>query len=122
MDFGIKDIPVLGDAWKAVSGDPESVKAAYDKIMAQSMAMGEQNKNFIMGQQGKAQQYYAPINHMFQSMYGTEGIQAPMTPGVPGSQPLQQPAMQAPQQPGTINQMMGQAPSMGKASAFRGGR
>lgn len=72
---------------KMLFGDPEAIKAAYDKAMADAKTGGKDITNFLMGQQGKAQQYFAPLSHLFQSAYGTEGIQAPQIPqaGAPGS-------------------------------------
>lgn len=76
------------EAKKTIFGDPEAIKAAYDKAIGLSQTGSKQIQDFLMGQQGKAQQYFIPLQHMFNSAYGTEGIQAPQTPGVPGSGPL----------------------------------
>ncbi len=73
---------------KGIFGDPEAIKAAYDKAIGMAQTGGQNIQGFLMGQQGKAQQYYAPLQHMFNASYGTEGLQAPQTPGVPGSGPL----------------------------------
>jgi len=77
------------DIWNEVRGNPQDIKAAYDQAMARAQQGGQQTKDFLLGQQAKAQQFYAPMQKMFQGMYGTGGIQAPQVPGVPGSQPLQ---------------------------------
>jgi hypothetical protein len=100
MDFSLGDIPIVGDVYKGVFGDPDAVKAAYDKQIEASKAAQAQMQNFLMGQKGQAQGFYAPIQHMFQGAYGTEGIQAPQIPGAPGATPIQS--------------MYGQAPDPGK--------
>lgn len=70
----------FGEGKKALFGDPEAIKAAYEKAMGDARAGGKDITNFLMGQQGKAQQYYAPLANLFQSTYGTQGIQAPQIP------------------------------------------
>lgn len=80
----------VGGVKKMLFGDPDSIKKAYDDMINVSQAGQKNIQNFLMGQQGKAQQYFSPIQHMFNSAYGTEGLQAPQVPqGVPGSTPLQ---------------------------------
>lgn len=73
----------FGGVKKMLFGDPEAIKKAYDQAMSDAKAGGQQITNFLMGQQGKAQQYYAPLQHMFQSAYGTEGIRGPQIPQAP---------------------------------------
>lgn len=80
----IGDVPILGDIHKGIWGDPESVKAAYDKQIEASKAAQQQMQQFLMGQKGQAQAFYTPMNDMFKNMYGTQGIAAPQTPKVPG--------------------------------------
>lgn len=82
----------FGGVKKMLFGDPESIKKAYDDMIAKSGAMGEANKQFLLGQQGKALQRYAPIQQMFNSAYGSQGIKGPQVPQVPQ---------------GNINQMFG---------------
>ncbi len=84
----IGSIPVVGDVFNELRGNPDEVKAAYDKAMGMSKQQTEQLKQFLMGQQQKTLGYYAPMQQMMQSAYGTKGLQAPTTPGVPGSTPL----------------------------------
>jgi len=81
---------IFGEGKKALFGDPDAIKAAYDKAIGLSQSGGENIKQFLLGQQAKAQQFYQPLQHMFNASYGTEGLQAPQTPGVPGSGPLAQ--------------------------------
>ncbi len=69
-------------------GDPNAAKAALDQATQTSQAGAANIKNFLMGQQAKAQQFYAPLQHMFNASYGTEGIQAPQTPRAPEAGPL----------------------------------
>ena len=70
-----------GGIKKMLFGDPDAIKKAYDEAMGRSERMGKETRDFLLGQQAKAQQYYAPIQHMFQSAYGTEGLMAPQVPG-----------------------------------------
>lgn len=80
----------FGGVKKMLFGDPEATKKAYDEAMNRSMQMGQDTKNFLMGQQGKALNYYAPLQRMFQGAYGTQGIQGPQIPQAPGVGPLAQ--------------------------------
>lgn len=79
-----------------LEGDPNGIKAAYDKAIAQSQASASNIVNFLGKSKQEAQGYYAPMQHMFSNAYGTEGIQAPQVP---------QAAQQPPQ-----GQMPGQSP------------
>lgn len=74
----------FGGVKKMLFGDPDAIKAAYEKAMGDARRGGQDITNFLLGQQGKAQQYFAPISHMFQSAYGTEGIQGPQIPQAAG--------------------------------------
>lgn len=65
---------------KTIFGDPEAIKEAYERAMRDAKAGGKDITDFLMGQQGKAQQYFAPLANLFQSAYGTQGIQGPQTP------------------------------------------
>jgi hypothetical protein len=76
----LDDIPIVGDIKKGVFGDPNAVKAAYDAQIKASQQNAEQMKQFLLGQQGKAQAFYAPMQHMFRNYYGTQGIQGPQVP------------------------------------------
>ncbi len=80
----------FGGVKKMIFGDPDAQKKAYDDAAKMSQTGSENIKNFLMQQQGKAQQYYAPLQHMFSAAYGTEGLQAPQTPQAPGVGPLSQ--------------------------------
>jgi len=88
MDFSLSDIPIAGDIYNAIRGNPDAIKGAYDQQIAASKAAQQQLQSFLMGQKGNTLAYYAPVQHMFQKAYGTEGIQGPMIPGVPGSKPV----------------------------------
>ena len=70
----------FGGVKKMLFGDPDAIKKAYDQAIGLSQQGSKDIKDFLLGQQGKAQQYYQPLQHMFQSAYGTEGIAAPQTP------------------------------------------
>ena len=70
----------FGGVKKMLFGDPDAIKKAYDQAIGLSQQGSKDIKDFLLGQQGKAQQYYAPLQNMFQSAYGTEGIAAPQTP------------------------------------------
>lgn len=73
-----------GGVKKMLFGDPDAIKKAYDQAMSDAKQGGRDITNFLMHQQGRAQQYYAPLQHMFSAAYGTEGLQAPQTPQAPG--------------------------------------
>jgi hypothetical protein len=89
MDFGLGDVPILGDIYNAARGNPNEIKAAYDAQIKASQQQAAQMQQFLMGAKGQAQQFYGPIQHMFQQAYGTEGLQAPQTPqGTAGMGPL----------------------------------
>lgn len=83
---GLSDVPVIGDVWSGLWGDPEAVKSAYDAQIQASKDSQRQLQQFLMGQKGAAQGIYAPMQHMFKSTYGTEGMQAPQTPAAPVGQ------------------------------------
>lgn len=76
---------IYKDAVNVAKGNPDEIKAAYDQAMAASQANAGQVRDFLMGGKAQAQGYYAPLQHMFQGAYGTEGIQAPQTPAFPQS-------------------------------------
>src|SRR6478752_1451857 len=70
----------FGGIKNALMGDPDAAKKAIDQATQISQTGSENIKNFLLGQQAKAQQYYAPLQHMFSAAYGTEGMQAPQIP------------------------------------------
>lgn len=75
------------EAKKYLFGDPDAIKQAYEQAMGMSRQMGQESKDFLMGQQAKALQFYAPMQQMFTSMYGTKGMKPAQAPGVPGATP-----------------------------------
>jgi hypothetical protein len=58
-------------------------KAALDQAGQQTTQDTQNLVNFYMGQQAKAQGYYKPLQQMFNTSYGTGGIQAPVLPRKP---------------------------------------
>lgn len=80
MGFSLGDVPVVGDIYNSVRGDPDAVKAAYDQQIKASQDAQAKMQAFLMGAKGQAQRFYAPLQHMFAGAYGTEGIQAPQVP------------------------------------------
>lgn len=92
MAFSLKDIPLIGEPLyevrQGIHGNPDAIKDAYDKQIAATKEQSEAMKQFLLGQKGQAQAFYAPLQHMFQSSYGTEGLQAPQTPQATGVGPL----------------------------------
>ncbi len=78
----------FGGIKNMLSGDPDAAKKALDQATALSQTGSQNITNFLMGQQAKAQQFYKPLQHMFDASYGTEGIQAPQAPMAPGVGPL----------------------------------
>lgn len=102
----LKDIPVIGeslyDVRQGLHGNPDAIKAAYDQQIQASKEHAERMKQFLMEQKGQAQAFYAPVQHLFQSAYGTEGLMPPQIPGVQGGGPISQlyaPPQSAPPQP-----------------------
>ena len=85
----VRDVPILGDLHKGLFGDPEAIKASYDQAINLSQQGGKDIQNFLMGQQGKAQQYFAPVQNMFQGMYGTQGLRPQQTGPQPAVGPIQ---------------------------------
>lgn len=84
MGFSLGDIPIVGDVYNGLRGNPDEIKAAYDKMM-QTMQQGTSGiQQFLMGQQSKALRYFDPVQHMLRGAYGTEGIQGPQVPGAAG--------------------------------------
>lgn len=111
MGFSLLDVPVIGDIYNAVTGDPRGQKEAYDAQIQASKDSQARLQQFLMGQQSKALGYYAPLQHMFQRAYGTEGLMGPQVPG--GSQPMG----------GPLGSMYGgvQAPPVASAPPMPGG-
>lgn len=83
------DVPIVGDVWKGITGDPEAIKAAYDTQIAAARQQSAEMKDFLMGQKAQAQGIYGPIQSMFQQAYGTKGLQAPQIPQSPQAGPIQ---------------------------------
>jgi hypothetical protein len=75
----------LGSLKNTLEGDPASVTAALQKMQQQAIAQGNQIKNFLLGRESNAEQYYQPMRQMFSNMYGTGGIKPFQVPGVPKS-------------------------------------
>ncbi len=71
----------LSQGYQAVTGHPDAIKAAYDKAIASSQAGGAQIRDFLLGREAKAQQFYQPVQNMFSQAYGGKGIQPVATQG-----------------------------------------
>lgn len=69
-------------------GDPDNQKAAYQKAMDQAHDNGIQTRDYLMGREANAENYYAPLKKMFASAYGNGVMNSPQSPSVPGSSPL----------------------------------
>jgi hypothetical protein len=83
MGFSLSDVPVVGDIYDAARGNPDEIKAAYDKAMGYSATSAEKLKQFLMGRESRAQSRFGPMQAMFQGAYGTKGMQAPQIPQAP---------------------------------------
>jgi hypothetical protein len=58
--------------------DPANeAKAAYDQAMGQSQHSAQQIQDFLMGQQKQALGYYQPVQNMFNTAYGSQGLKPP---------------------------------------------
>jgi hypothetical protein len=64
--------------------NPQAVANAYNDAVNRAAAYGTQAFNFLQGQRAKALQAYGPIQRIFQNLYGSEGIGAPVVPKGPG--------------------------------------
>lgn len=83
FESGVKSI------YNGLTGNPDAVKAAYDKQIQASKENAAQMQQFLMGREAQAQGIYGPLQHMFTSAYGSEGLQAPEIPrGTAGMTPL----------------------------------
>lgn len=69
------------DIYNGLTGNPSAVKAAYDKQIQASKENAAQMQHFLLGREAQAQGIYGPLQHMFTSAYGSEGLQAPEIPG-----------------------------------------
>jgi len=78
----------LGEGKKTLFGDPQAIKDAYDKMMSTASGMTDKTRQFLAGQEGKALGFYQPMQGMFNSMYGMQGIQAPQVPQAQGVRPF----------------------------------
>lgn len=77
-----------GGAKNALEGDPASVSTSLQNLSNQAYSQGQQVKDFLLGRENNAEQYYRPMQQMFGSMYGTGGVMPGQAPGVPGSSPV----------------------------------
>lgn len=75
----------LSSLKNTLEGDPASVTAALQNMQQQAITQGNQIKNFLLGREQNAEQYYQPMRQMFSNMYGTGGIKPFKVPGVPTS-------------------------------------
>ena len=89
MDFGIDFNKIIHDLGSSnglggvknwLTGDPDAIKKAYDQAIADARTGGRDIASFLMGRQGNAQQYFQPLQNMFNTAYGTQGIAAPQVP------------------------------------------
>lgn len=70
--------------WNSFTGDPQGVMNAYNKAMQMAQTQGETTRNWLEQQQQKALQQYAPIQGIFNQMYGSGGIAPAKVPGAIG--------------------------------------
>lgn len=78
----------LGEGKKTLFGDPEAIKAAYDQMAGLATNMTNQTRDFLNRRRDASLAYFGPLQHMFNSAYGTEGLQAPQSPQAAGVNPL----------------------------------
>lgn len=71
-----------------LEGNPQGYAAALQGLVSTANQQADQVKNFLLGREQQAQQYYAPMRQMFGQMYGTGGIKPAQAPTVPGSRPF----------------------------------
>lgn len=80
-------IPSLSSIMNGLEGDPNALASQLQKLSTQANSQGNQVKNFLLGRESNAEQYYHPMQQMFNQMYGTGGVMPGKAPGVPGSSP-----------------------------------
>lgn len=59
------------------------VKEAYDRAAGDTRANAQQIRDFLLGREQRAQDFFNPLQQMFQNAYGTKGIQGPQVPRSP---------------------------------------
>jgi hypothetical protein len=64
-----------------LEGDPNSLESTLGKLQQTSLAQGNQIKDFLLGREQNAENYYQPMRQMFSDMYGTGGMPAAKIPG-----------------------------------------
>lgn len=69
----------------SLEGNPTGVSASLQQLANQAYGQGQQVKNFLLGREGNAEQYYRPMQQMFGQMYGTGGVMPGKAPQGPGS-------------------------------------
>lgn len=74
---GLGSVPIVGEVWNMIGGNPDAIKSAYDQQIQASKDAQAQLQQFLMGQKSGAQRFYAPMQQMFQKTYGTQGIAGP---------------------------------------------
>lgn len=78
----------LSNAANALEGDPNQLAGELNQLAGTAYSQGQQVKNFLLGRENNAEQYYGPMQQMLGSMYGTGGIKPVSAPSVPGSKPF----------------------------------
>jgi hypothetical protein len=80
-------------------------KAGFDQLNAQNQAGTQALQDFFAKQGQKAEAYYKPLQAMFTSAYGNQGLEAPTYPGSTNpATPAAAPGAQAPS-PQTLQAM-----------------
>lgn len=86
MDFGWKDLIPGYAAYDFLWGDPaRQQKKGYDQATQLGNESTQKLVDFYTQQQKQAEGYYKPLQGMFQSAYGSKGLQAPVTANPMGS-------------------------------------
>lgn len=82
LEQGFRKATPTGMAYDYFFGSPaDEVKAAYDQGMGYAQDSGGRIKDFLLGQQQQALGYYKPVQNMFNSAYGTQGLMPMQRPG-----------------------------------------
>ena len=75
----------LGGISNILHDNPQAVANAYNDAMGYARQYGQQAFDFLNAQRAKALQAYGPIQHIFQNLYGSEGMKPAVVPGAPGA-------------------------------------
>jgi hypothetical protein len=73
-------------------GNPQAVINAFNDAMAKASQSGHEAKDYLTAQKANTLRAYGPIQHIYQNLYGSQGMTPFTVPGYTGQgQPQPQP-------------------------------